>query len=112
MAEIVHTGQWLPGGERAVELIGAEHGADVTLIVEDMPPGGGPRLHKHPYPEVWVVVSGTGDFTAGDTVLRASTGDVVYVEPGLPHKFVATGETALRMICIHNAPRFETIWLE
>lgn len=112
MAEIVRTGQWLPGGRTAVELLGVEHGAEVTLIIEDMPPGGGPRLHRHPYPEVWVVVSGTGAFTAGDKVLHAATGDVVFVEPGLPHKFVATGDAPLRMVCIHNAPDFTTVWLE
>ena len=43
MAEIVRTGQWLPGGRTAVELLGADHGAEVTLIIEDMKPGGGPR---------------------------------------------------------------------
>jgi mannose-6-phosphate isomerase-like protein (cupin superfamily) len=112
MAEVVHTGQWLPGGKTAVDLLGVDHGAEVTLIIEDMKPGGGPRLHKHPYPEVWVVISGTGDFTAGDKVLQATTGDVVYVEPELPHKFVATGSEPLRMVCIHNAPSFTTVWLE
>ena len=59
-----------------------------------------------------MVISGTGDFTAGDRVLKAAIGDVVYVEPELPHKFVATGNEKLRMVCIHNAPTFTTIWLE
>lgn len=112
MAELVRTGQWLPGVKTAADLIGAEHGAEVTLIVEDMPPGGGPRLHTHPYLEVWVIFAGSGNFTAGDEVIAASTGDVVYVEAGLPHKFVATGTEPLRMVCIHNAPRFHTDWLE
>jgi mannose-6-phosphate isomerase-like protein (cupin superfamily) len=59
-----------------------------------------------------VVISGAGDFTAGDRVLKAATGDVVYVEPELPHKFVATGSEPLRMVCIHNAPKFATVCLE
>ena len=37
------------------EYTGEELGAGVCVIVVDAPPGGGPRLHKHPYEEVFVV---------------------------------------------------------
>ncbi len=112
MAEIVHTGTWLPGGRRGADLIGAEHGANVTLILADMLPGTGPRLHTHPYGELWVIVDGAADFTAGEKAISASVGDVVYVEPNLSHKFVVTGDKPVRMVCIHEAARFETRWLE
>jgi len=35
------------------------------LIVVDARPDGGPRLHRHPYEEVFVVQEGTATFTAG-----------------------------------------------
>ncbi len=56
--EIVSTGQWLPGDRNAMEVEGKPHGAKVTVLLEHMPPGAGPRLHWHPYGETWVVVEG------------------------------------------------------
>lgn len=108
--EIVRTGAFAAGGPASSELIGAEHGAAVTLLVEDLPAGRGPKLHDHPYPECWVVVSGEAEFTDGMAVRIATAGDVVYVAAGEAHRF--TARTPLRMICIHQAPRFDTRWLE
>lgn len=48
--------------------------ANVSFIVVDEPPGGGPRLHRHPYEEVFVVQEGTAIFTAGDTTGSDRTG--------------------------------------
>jgi len=48
--------------------------------------GHGPRLHRHPYDETWVVVEGNLTFRAGDELLPAATGEVVIVPPGVPHE--------------------------
>ena len=32
-------------------LVGEDHGASVSLILDESDPGGGPRLHRHPYDE-------------------------------------------------------------
>jgi mannose-6-phosphate isomerase-like protein (cupin superfamily) len=112
MPHLVRTGQWTAGGTTGVDLIGSEHGSNVTLIIEEMPVGGRPRLHRHPYNEVWVVFSGRGRFTAGDEQLEAGPGDAVYVEAGVPHTFLSLGPEPLRMLCIHESPEFSTEWLE
>ena len=59
---------------------GAEHGATVSLIFDNSDPGGGPRLHRHPYDETWVVQE-DATFQAGDELLHAAPGDVVIVPP-------------------------------
>lgn len=112
MAHVVRTGQWGPASKRGVDLVGSDNRSSVTLLLEDMPEGQGPRLHRHPYGEVWVVFAGRGRFTAGGDEFEVTAGDTVYVEAGLPHKFVSLGEGTLRMVCIHEAPDFETEWLE
>ena len=78
----------------------------------DAPPGSGPKLHKHPYEEVFVVQEGTVTFTAGDDVIEARGGQVIVVPAGVPHKFVNTGAGRLRQADIHASGRFITQWLE
>jgi mannose-6-phosphate isomerase-like protein (cupin superfamily) len=99
-------------GEDANEVQGRNHNAAVSIIVVDALPGGGPRLHRHPYEEVFVIQEGTATFTAGDDTIEANGGQVVIVPGGVPHKFVNTGEGRLRQVDIHASDRFITEWLE
>jgi mannose-6-phosphate isomerase-like protein (cupin superfamily) len=83
-----------------------------TLMVIDAPPGSGPKLHKHPYEEIFVVQEGSVTFTAGDDVIEAGGGQVVVVPAGVPHRFVNSGAGQLRQVDIHASKRFITEWLE
>ena len=102
----------LARGEDANEFQGFRHGTGVSFIVVDAPPGGGPRLHRHPYEEVFVVQEGSVTFTAGEEVVEASGGQVVVVPAGVVHKFVNSGAGRLRQVDIHASERFVTEWLE
>jgi mannose-6-phosphate isomerase-like protein (cupin superfamily) len=102
-----------PGyGEDANEVQGHNYNAAVSIIVIDAPPGSGPKLHRHPYEEVFVIHEGTVTFTAGDETIEAKGGQVVVVPAGVPHKFTNTGEGRLRQVDIHASDRFVTEWLE
>ena len=67
----------LPNGN----LEGAEHGATISVILDHSEPGHGPRLHKHPYDETWVVVEGSLTFQSGEDQLKAGPGDIIIVPP-------------------------------
>lgn len=97
---------------QGVNLIGADHGASISLIFDMSEPGEGPRLHRHSYDETWVVEEGTVTFQAGEERFQASAGDVVIVPPGVPHKFANDGPGRSKMVCIHASPSFRTEWLE
>jgi mannose-6-phosphate isomerase-like protein (cupin superfamily) len=102
----------LAHGETSYEFEGHHHEAGVSFIVVDAPPGRGPKLHKHPYEEVFVVQEGEVTFTAGEEVIEASAGQVVVVPAGVPHKFVNSGAGRLRQIDIHANKQFVTEWFE
>ena len=103
----------LPHSEIAYELEGDDHDEiGVSAIVVDAPPGSGPKLHKHPYAEVFVLLEGQATFTAGEDVIEAVGGQIVIVPAGLPHKFVNSGTGPLRQVDIHPSGRFITDWLE
>lgn len=95
------------------EFQGYQHGdANVSFIWVDMAPGEGPRLHKHPYEEVFIVQQGQVTFTVDSTTLEAKAGHIVIVPAGVLHKFVNSGNGPLRQIDIHHSPKFITEWLE
>jgi quercetin dioxygenase-like cupin family protein len=91
---------------------GEDHGSQVSFFVVDAEPGNGPRLHKHPYSETFVVQAGRGSFRRGEATIETAAGDVVVVAPDTPHAFRSLGPERLRLVAIHAAPKMETIWLE
>jgi quercetin dioxygenase-like cupin family protein len=93
-------------------LEGGAYGATVSVIVDEGEPGHGPRLHRHPYDETWVVLHGAVTFREGDESFAALEGDMVVVRPGVPHAFTNAGPGRALLVCIHASPRFVTDWLE
>jgi mannose-6-phosphate isomerase-like protein (cupin superfamily) len=102
----------LPATETAVIFTGAEHGpVPVSLFLDTRSPGSGPGLHRHAYPEVFVIHSGRAAFQLGDTGGTAASGDIVIAPAGVAHGFTATGETQLEVIAIHASSQIVTEWL-
>jgi mannose-6-phosphate isomerase-like protein (cupin superfamily) len=87
-------------------------GASISFILVDMPSGNGPRLHSHPYEEIFVVFDGQATFTVGTNLLEIQAGQVIVLPAHIPHKFFNSGEIPLRQIDIHVSPEFITDWLE
>jgi mannose-6-phosphate isomerase-like protein (cupin superfamily) len=92
---------------------GATAGAAISVIFNrQTEPGGGPRLHSHPYAETFIIRSGEAVFTVGGETIRARAGQIVVVPAGVPHKFTNPGPEPLESIDIHESGRFITEWLE
>lgn len=84
---------------------GETYGAPVALFLLDTEQGAGPDLHRHPYPELWVIHEGTARFLVDDEEIIAGPGDVVLVEAGIWHGFKSTGDVRLKATCIHSNGR-------
>lgn len=105
--------QDLPRDGDTFELEGYRYGgANVCIILIEMPPGDGPRLHSHPYEEVFIVQEGQATYTVGAETLEIKAGQIVVVSAGMPHKFVNSGSGPLRQVDIHVNERFITDWLD
>jgi quercetin dioxygenase-like cupin family protein len=102
----------LPRTVHAHEFVGADHGdVPFSIILVHSAPGAGPRLHRHPYPEVFVVESGQATFQLGDDEIVAHGGQIAIAPADVPHGFINTGPGELRLTAIHGAARFDTEWL-
>ena len=87
------------------------HTETMSVITNDMAPGEGPALHRHPYEEVFVIVEGEATFTLGDETRVVHGGEFVVAAAGVPHAFKNTGEGRLITVDIHASPVFKTEWL-
>jgi mannose-6-phosphate isomerase-like protein (cupin superfamily) len=81
---------------------GGEHGGvPISFFWVHASPGKGPRLHKHPYEEIFVILEGHATFTVGDHTIEVDGGQMLIGPASVPHKFVNSGEGMLRQINIH-----------
>jgi mannose-6-phosphate isomerase-like protein (cupin superfamily) len=95
------------------ELVGDDYGGlPACVIFVELEPGDGPKLHRHPYAEIFFIIEGESTFTDGSERRLVRAGEVVIAPGGQPHSFINTGEGRLRQIDVHLSPRFETEWLE
>jgi mannose-6-phosphate isomerase-like protein (cupin superfamily) len=99
-------------GPTAVRFEGHAAGAPVSFFVTDTPPGKGPGLHIHPYPEVFVVEEGEATFTAGDEQVVVTGGHVVVVPAETWHGFKNSGEETLHIVSIHPSGEIVQTWLD
>jgi mannose-6-phosphate isomerase-like protein (cupin superfamily) len=112
MTHVIARGE-LPIDGTARELEGYRYGdTRISCIFVEAPPGGGPKLHSHPYEEVFIIQEGQVTFTVGSDTIEAGAGQIVIAPAHLPHRFVNTGTTTLRQIDIHVSPRFITTWYD
>ena len=103
----------LSGRPGARRFIGAHHGRlPISLFLVDDGPGAGPRLHRHPYAEVFVVQEGEARFEIDELRLTATAGDILIAPAMSTHRFTNAGESQLRLTAIHTAPDMDTDWLE
>lgn len=88
-------------------LFGGGDDVPISIFVTEYERGQGPSLHLHPYPEVFVVQSGTAAFTAGEKQLLVEAGHIVVVPAQTPHGFKGAGVDRLRVVSVHPSPAVE-----
>ncbi|WP_151526388.1 cupin domain-containing protein [Serinicoccus kebangsaanensis] len=87
-------------------------GAGISIILESTGEAGvGPRLHRHPYAETFIIRRGSALFTIGADQVEGRAGQVLVVPAGTPHTF-RTGPGGYEAVHIHASATFETEWLE
>ena len=98
-------------GGRVLYLEGAQYSLPLSLLCAEIPSGGGPPEHTHPYIEIFVVNEGRGRYTVDDEVFEAQRGDVVIVPADARRFYVNTGEGLLHHTAIHIAPVLEVTFV-
>jgi mannose-6-phosphate isomerase-like protein (cupin superfamily) len=83
----------------------------LSIFVTEYGRSQGPGLHVHPYPEVFVVESGTAAFSVGEDELTVEGGHIVVVPAETPHGFKGAGDDTLRVVSVHPSSTVQQTWL-
>lgn len=101
----------LGGSATTCRFDGADHGGvPVSLLVVDCGEGEGPELQRHAYHEVFVILDGEADLTAGGRPCRVGPGSIAVVNPETFHTFTVVGPRRLRSVHIHVTEQIHTTW--
>ena len=88
-------------------------GSPVSIIREfDSMPGSGPRLHRHPYAETFVIHRGRALFTVGEEQVVGVGGQILVVPALIAHRFEVLDGGTYEATHVHANDRFVTEWLE
>jgi quercetin dioxygenase-like cupin family protein len=92
--------------ESAWRFEGRHHagGAALSFFLTTFAPGDGPRMHLHPYAEVFLVEDGEATFTVDGSEIVVAGGSVVVVPGETPHTFVNSGSGTLRVVSMQPSP--------
>lgn len=114
MAHIMNRSEWAEKPDVwQGEFQGGQYGAGASVMFYTTDRiGGGPKLHVHPYEEIFIVREGRVLYTVGDQKIEATAGQIVFGPANVPHKFENLGPGRLETTDIHVTDRFITEWLE
>jgi mannose-6-phosphate isomerase-like protein (cupin superfamily) len=90
---------------------GAKAGAGVSMFITRTRPGACVELHVHPYTETFLLLEGSGRWTAGDDVVEMEAEQMLVVPRATPHGFRNTGDVPLLVVSVHEAPALEQTFL-
>lgn len=88
-----------------------EAGVGISVFVVRTPPGRAVELHTHPHSETFLLLDGSGRWTAGDTIAELRANQMLVVPPGVPHGFRNTGDVPLLVVSVHESGTLEQTFL-
>ena len=102
----------LNGEVSAYVFDGSAHGVTSSAFIVDAAPGVGPRRHRHPYDEVFLIVEGTVRLEADGEVTEATPNEICIVPAGVAHAFTNVGTTRAKMVNIHITAQVVTEFVD
>jgi len=97
-------------GADAATFHGSEHGANISFFVITFAAGEGPRKHRHPYEETFIVLDGEIELIADGATQRVGGGTIVVIPKRTWHAFNVLSATPSRMINVHPVAKMVTEW--
>lgn len=79
---------------------------EMSFVITETQPGGGPPLHFHPTEEAHIVLSGKVKYIVGDSVFTVEAPYIVKIPPNTNHTFMNVGDTVLNLVGVFGHDNF------
>ena len=90
-------------GIKSIPLVGGGLGAKgIATGMTIFPPGGGIVEHWHNVEESVTVLAGSGMAEMNGRQTPVSRYDATYIPAGVPHRFINTGDTEMRILWVYG----------
>lgn len=99
-----------PPGAEVANFQGSEHGANVSFFIVQFKPGHGPRKHRHPYEETFIILEGEIEAVINDETYQVGCDKIVVIPAEVWHEFKNCSEKSLLMVNLHPVPKMITEW--
>jgi len=106
-------GMEMPAGRTTRVIVGkngAIQGANFAQGYVEIHVGGEIPLHAHAMEETYTILSGTGEMTVAEETRRVKRGDLVLIDPDLPHGLKNVGETELQLMFVYSPATIADHW--
>jgi quercetin dioxygenase-like cupin family protein len=99
-----------PPGQDVATFQGSKHGASVSFFIVHFSPGKGPRKHRHPYEETFIILEGQIEAIVDDKLETLRENNIVIIPADTWHEFKNRSEKPAFMVNIHPVPEMITEW--
>lgn len=108
--KIVDVNNIMPYGSEVAIFNGYEYGANVSFFIVCFSPGNGPRKHRHPYEESFIILDGAIDAVVDGKTITVPAGNIMVVPPNTWHEFKNNTDKEVMTVNIHPVPQMVTEW--
>ena len=99
-----------PPGQDVAIFQGVKHGAKVSFFIVHFSPGKGPKKHRHPYEETFIILEGEIEAIVDGETKTLSENNIVIIPAGTWHEFKNRSDKTVFMVNIHPVPEMVTEW--
>ena len=100
----------MPYGKELAVFNGFENNANVSFFLCDFSPGIGPKKHRHPYEETFIVLEGEMEAIVEGKTYIVKEGNIMVVPAGKWHEFTNKTDKKIKTVNIHPVAVMDTEW--
>lgn len=108
--KIVDINNLMPYGSELAVFNGFEHDANVSFFLVNFSPGVGPKKHRHPYEETFIILEGAIEAVIEDKTYTVTAGSILIVPPNTWHEFSNQTDKIVMTVNIHPAREMVSEW--
>jgi quercetin dioxygenase-like cupin family protein len=100
----------IPYGAETAVFNGFENNANVSFFIVCFSPGRGPKKHRHPYEETFIILEGAIEAVIDGETKTVPAGNILVVPPNAWHEFKNNTDKEVMTVNIHPVPKMVTEW--